>query len=133
MQLNYSPNKEKGFTLIELMIVIAIVGIIAAIAIPNFNIYRQKALKQRVVATVKNTATLEEARFASIQSYHEFATVTGPATVTFPDPDSNASVRIAPGMTLSATLQPDSSLKITASHPGFTGTINYSTSIGVVL
>ena len=36
-------NNQKGFTLIELMIVIAIIGILAAIAVPNFISYRNKA------------------------------------------------------------------------------------------
>ncbi len=36
-------NDEKGFTLVELMIVIAIIGILAAIAVPNFVSYRNRA------------------------------------------------------------------------------------------
>ncbi len=40
-------NNSKGFTLIELMIVIAIIGILAAIAIPNFIAYRNKSFCSR--------------------------------------------------------------------------------------
>ncbi len=49
-------GNSEGFTLIELMIVIAIIGILAAIAIPNFIAYRNKAFCSAAESDANNIA-----------------------------------------------------------------------------
>ena len=57
-------GNNKGFTLIELMIVIAIIGILAAIAIPNFIAYRNKAFCSQAESDAKNVAKAVSNYFA---------------------------------------------------------------------
>ena len=52
---------QKGFTLIELMIVVAIIGILAAIAIPNFRSYQLKAKRGELPTNLKAIKTAEVA------------------------------------------------------------------------
>ena len=64
-----SRNNSKGFTLIELMIVIAIIGILAAIAIPQFMTYKVRANNTKAVSTVGVAKSVLAALYSDLGCY----------------------------------------------------------------
>jgi type IV pilus assembly protein PilA len=56
-------ERQNGFTLIELMVVVAIIAGLAAIALPKFIQYRQKSYDSSAAADIKNAYTASQAYF----------------------------------------------------------------------
>ena len=98
-------HDEKGFTLIELMIVIAIIGILAAIAIPNFISYRNKSFCSKAESDAGSVAAAISDYFA-IPSHTLIVTADLPQTmvsagnhftIATADPSVNITITVTDG------------------------------------
>ncbi len=69
--LQHQPN-QKGFALIELMIVVAIIGILAAIAIPNFLKYQAKSRQSEARTSLGGIFIAETAYYGEQARYSDF-------------------------------------------------------------
>lgn len=64
-----NPSDERGFTLIEVMIVVAILGLIAAIAIPNYSSYINRARRTEAQTALQDAAQFMQRFYAANNRY----------------------------------------------------------------
>jgi prepilin-type N-terminal cleavage/methylation domain-containing protein len=65
-----AAEKRGGFTLVELLIVIVVIGILTQIAFPKFAAYKEKAYVARMTNDLRNLAVSEEAYFNDAATYY---------------------------------------------------------------
>ena len=119
---------QKGFTLIELMIVVAIIGILAAVALPAYQDYTVRAKASELILAASGARTAISEKF---QTNPDAAVAGAGVTIPIVGKLSNATVGdggtiVVNGSTASTSTGQAITITVTPTYSTLTGTITWS-------
>ena len=115
-------SSNQGFTLLELIVVVAVMGILVAIAIQQFQLHRARAIDASMRSDIKNAALAMESYYGEFLEY----------------PTTEAAIllvgyRKTSGVTLSISLPTSSTFTVTAARPnGSQPSFTFDSSTGLI-
>lgn len=128
LNLNISAvavKNSRAFTLLEILIVLTIVSILTAVALPQYNDYKKQAFDARSISDLRNVAISEEAYFMQTEKY---LSCNGDTCTILP-----GMAAVSKGVLLSVQAEPEK-FTATSSHPKGSGkTFKWDSSRGGML
>jgi len=117
-----SQHRDHGFSLLEVLVVMAVIGLLAAIAIPQFMSYRSEAIDAQLKSDLRNAAV-------AIESYYAKKNVL-PASIA---ETAGYGFQSTAGVTLSLLLVSPTAYQLTASKSGGSQpSFTYDSTTGVI-
>ncbi len=110
--------KSRGFTLVELAVVMVVASILIAIAIPGYTSYMRTARRTDAKAALLGLAALEERYFSTSNSYSSVATDLGFATAGWPQTVGSGYYNVTVSGVTAATASSAATYIITATATG---------------
>lgn len=105
-------NNNAGYSLIELLTVVTIIGILAAIAIPNYRGYRDKAKKVTVISTLWQIRLAQEVYWTDYGHYFPLdSAISDTSKITFDGLDMDIPISINQTWTIAAVGNKDAASK----------------------
>lgn len=120
LNMNVTRKAQKGFTLIELMIVVAIIGILAAIAFPSYTQYVRRGKAAEATSTLADLKNRMEQYFQDNKTYANTGGLTAPCS---------PAAGVAKYFSYSCTAQTATNFTLTASPVSGQGVDNFSFTI----
>ena len=108
-------RNDRGFTLIEVLVIVVLIGVLAGIAIAQYASYRARGFDSKVAAVVRGIATSEEAYYAENTVY----------TASLASLDTMAADDVAIAISVGNSGNLGTSFRVVGSHPGATRTFTW--------
>ena len=115
--LKKNAKKQNGFTLIELMVVVAIVGVLTAVGLPQLSKSQDKAKDKAAVATLTNAAKECSLSLINNGDASDYADTNGPLNTNFTDVEGSCATDTKLGI-LSDGGTPGFTIQFTEDVPG---------------
>ena len=113
-----TQSPERGFSLMELLYIILVIGILASLAVSTYRGVKQTSFETTVRQDVRNASLACESYYAEHQSYPLFGPLTGLQGNSIFTIAPSYTIKVSNGVTIQSKILPDKSLDIIGTHQG---------------
>jgi len=133
LRRHHGRRDDEGFTLIEIMVVVLVIGILLAIAIPTFSGAEQRANDRSAQSNLRNALTAEKVLYTDVEAYADTSAAVGQSAMAVVEPSLTwvAAGSSYASRAVSATVSTTALVAVTLADQSATGTCWFIVDVAV--